>query len=163
MRQVKLMAAGCVVALSAVMVAACAPAATPEAGPAPGAHPVWASVPPAPADPVLTGQACAAAAISAASSSQLFRDKMAAIETAAAQDDAAAMVAAADDIQLTFVELAHGLAALSKRPLSPAVRAALTKASAALTEISSNTYVGTTADISQRLAEVSATLVAACG
>ena len=72
-------------------------------------------------DPLLTRQACTAAAISAGDSTRLFHNQMAVIEQAAADDDTAALIAAANLIQRSFVQLAKGLAVLSTKPLSPGV------------------------------------------
>jgi len=113
-------------------------------------------------DPMLTEQACAAAALSAGNSTMVFHDEMAVIEKAAAQDDTGTMVAAADQIQRAFVQLAKGLETMSKRPLDAPVRAAFKAASTSLSEISSTTYTGSTADINKRLSDVSASLALVC-
>jgi hypothetical protein len=113
-------------------------------------------------DPLLTRQACTAAALSAFDSTRLFHSQMAVIERAAADDDTATLIAAANLIQRSFVQLAHGLALLSHRPLSPEVAQALREASQTVTEISSNTYAGSTADISSRLADVTTSVLTAC-
>jgi hypothetical protein len=113
-------------------------------------------------DPLLTQQACTAAALSAFDSTRLFHNQMAVIEQAAADDDTAKLIAAANLIQRSFVQLAHGLALLSHRPLSPEVAQALLTASQTVTEISSNTYAGSTADISSKLADVTAAVLTAC-
>jgi hypothetical protein len=169
MRQVKLPMAAGVVVLAAVVVTACTgtpsrsglsntvedrPSAS-VSGPVvlPGARAF---------DPLLTQQACTAAALSAFDSTRLFHSQMAVIERAAADDDTATLIAAANLIQRSFVQLAHGLAQLSHRQLSPEVAQALQEASQTVTEISSNTYAGTTADISSKLADVTTSVLTAC-
>jgi hypothetical protein len=163
MRQLRLFAASGTVALTAVLVAACSPGpARPMVMMVPTPRPVVVTPTPT-VDPMLTQQACAAAALSAADSTQVFHTQMARIEKAAALDDTGTMVTAADTIQRAFVELAKGLESMSKRPLSPPVRAVFSAASKSLSEISSTTYAGSTADINARLSDVSASLTQVCG
>ena len=162
------MAAGAVV-LAAAVATGCtgAPAHTSLAGPVDvpqssadvpaTAAPIAGAV-----DPTLTWQACTAAALSAADSTRLFHSQMAVIERAAADDDTAALIAAANLIQRSFVQLAHGLAVLSTKPLSPEVAQALKAAAQSMTEISSNTYAGSTADISSRLSDLTNSVLTAC-
>jgi len=114
-------------------------------------------------DPTLTREACIAAAISAADSTRLFHNQMAVIERAAADDDTAALIAAATRIQRSFVQLAQGLSTLSTKPLSPEVAQALRDASRSMTEISSSTYAGSTADINSRLTDLTTSVLTACG
>jgi hypothetical protein len=114
-------------------------------------------------DPMLTRQACTAAAISAADSTRLFHNQMAVIERAAADDDTAALIAAANRIQRSFVQLAHGLSMLSTKPLSPEVAQAMRDAARSMTEISSSTYAGSTADINTRLTDLTTSVLTACG
>jgi hypothetical protein len=113
-------------------------------------------------DPMLTRQACTAAAISAVDSTRLFHNQMAVIEQAAADDDTAALIAAANLIQRSFVQLAKGLAVLSTKPLSPEVALAFREAARSMTEISSNTYAGSTADINTRLTALTTSVLTAC-
>ena len=113
-------------------------------------------------DPLLTRQACTAAAISAVDSTRLFHNQMAVIEQAAADDDTAALIAAANLIQRGFVQLAKGLAVLSTKPLSPGVVEAFRAAARSMTEISSNTYAGSTADINTRLTDLTTSVLTAC-
>jgi hypothetical protein len=128
-----------------------ASASAPVVVPSPGAF-----------DPLLTQQACTAAALSTFDSTRLFHSQMAVIERAAADDDTATLIAAANLIQRSFVQLAHGLALLSHRSLSPEVAQALQEASQTVTEISSNTYAGSTADVSTKLADVTTSVLTAC-
>jgi hypothetical protein len=123
---------------------------------------VPAAVPVGAVDPLLTRQACTAAALSAADSTRLFHSQMDVIERAAADDDTATLIAAANLIQRSFVQLAHGLAVLSNKPLSPEVALALKQAAQSMTEISSNTYAGSTADISTRLTDLTNSVLTAC-
>jgi hypothetical protein len=162
MRQLRFMAAAGTVLLAGAVATACAGA--------PAQSTVVMALTPAPmvaqpapvVDPMLTEQACAAAALSAGNSTMVFHDEMAVIEKAAAQDDTGTMVAAADQIQRAFVQLAKGLETMSKRPLDAPVRAAFKAASTSLSEISSTTYTGSTADINKRLSDVSASLALVC-
>jgi hypothetical protein len=168
-RGVKLPMAAGVIVLAAIVATGCteAPsrarmaAAVPERPAASVSAPV---VLPSPAafDPLLTQEACTAAALSAFDSTRLFQSQMAVIERAAADDDTATLIAAANLIQLSLVQLAHGLALLSHRPLSPEVAQTLREASQTVTEISSNTYAGSTADISTKLADVTTSVLTAC-
>ena len=128
-----------------------APAATPTPTPAPTAAPVD-----------LTLQACTAAAISAVDSTRLFHNQMAVIEQAAADDDTAALIAAANRIQRSFVQLAQGLSTLSTKPLRPDVAETLREAARSMTEISSSTYAGSTADINSRLTDLTTSVLTAC-
>jgi hypothetical protein len=58
--------------------------------------------------------------------------------------------------------LAAGLRTLSRKSVSPQVKLALAEASAALTEIASLTYAGTTADIRRELADLAASFAKVC-
>jgi len=162
MRQLRFLAAAGTVLLAGAVVTACA-GAPPQSTVVMALTPAPMVAQPAPeVDPMLTQQACAAAALSAGNSTLVFHDEMAVIEKAAAEDDTGAMVAAADQIQRAFVQLAKGLETMSKRPLDGPVRAAFSAASKSLSEISSATYTGSTADINKRLSEVSASLALVC-
>src|SRR5215475_3979122 len=119
-------------------------------------------LPPSAAEPTLTQEACTAAALSAADSTRLFNNQMAVIEQAAADDDTGALIAAANRIQRSFVQLAQGLSTLSTKPVNPEVAQTLREAAATVTEISSNTYGGSTADISARLADLTSAVLTAC-
>jgi hypothetical protein len=125
--------------------------------------PITPAPSPGAVDPMLTRQACTAAAISAADSTRLFHNQMAVIEQAAADDDTAALIAAANRIQRSFVQLAQGLSTLSTKALSPEVAQALRDAARSMTEISSSTYGGSTADINTRLTELTTSVLTACG
>jgi hypothetical protein len=174
MRRLKLpMAAGAVV-LAAAVASGCTTAATTtttttahsELAAAANERPspdATADVPAASGvDPMLTRQACTAAAISAVDSTRLFHNQMAVIEQAAADDDTAALIAAANLIQRSFVQLAKGLAVLSTKPLTPEVAQAFREAARSMTEISSNTYAGSTADINTRLTDLTTSVLTAC-
>ena len=159
MRRLKLpLAMGAVVVAAAVGTACTNPPTTATLASAPSASPdsLFAY------DPWLTQQACTAAALTTADSARLFRNQMALIEKAAAEDNPSALVAAASVVQRSFVDLAEGLAFLARKPVSPQVAAALSDVSASFAEISSNTYVGSTSDISTRLSQLTAAVVRAC-
>lgn len=121
-----------------------------------------ASASPAVVDPNLTLQVCTAATVATADGMKVFNDQWARLERAAAKGDPAAMARAAELIQRTFVQLAAGLATLSRKSVSPQVKLALAEASAVLTEIASQTYAGTTADIRRELADLAATFAKVC-
>jgi hypothetical protein len=121
-----------------------------------------ASPTPSAGDPNLTLQVCTAATLAAADGAKLFNEQWARLEKAAAKDDPAAMVRAAELIQRTFVELAAGLGTLSRKSVSPQVKLALAEGSAVLTEIASQKYSGTTADINRELADLAAGFAKAC-
>lgn len=150
------------VALVVVIVAACASG---DGGQRPAAlmfPSVAPSSSPSPGDPILTQQVCAAAAILTGDGARLYNDELAVLEKAAAQGDQATLVEAAEKIQKKFVQLADGLGALSKRSISPKLKTTLIEASAALTEIASQTYAGTTSDIKDRLTSLGASFVPVC-
>jgi hypothetical protein len=152
-----------VIALVVVVMAACASS---DGGQRPAAlmfPSVAPSSSPSPGDPILTQQVCAAAAILTGDGARLYNDELAVLEKAAAQGDQATLVEAAEKIQKKFVQLADGLSELSKRSISPKLKAALLEASAALTEIASQTYAGTTSDIKDRLASLGTSFVPVCG
>jgi hypothetical protein len=166
MRRLTLPTAASVVVLAAAVATACtAPPArtslTVHATERPRFD-ISVDLPPNAVDPMLTRQACTAAALSAVDSTRLFHNQMAVIERAAADDDTGTLIAAANRIQRSFVQLAQGLSTLSTKPLSPSVAEALREAAATVTEISSNTYGGSTADISARLADLTSSVLTAC-
>jgi hypothetical protein len=115
-----------------------------------------------PGDPILTKQVCAAAALLTGDSANLYTDKLTALEQAAAAGDKTTMVAAAEAIQDRFVQLAAGLGALSHRSVSPKVKAVLIEASAAISEIASQTYAGTTTDIKNKLTDLGNSFARVC-
>jgi hypothetical protein len=164
MRRLKLpMAAGMVVVLAAAVATGCAatPLRTADLARAANERPAL-DAPDGTTDPTLTQQACTAAALSTVDSTRLFNNQMAVIERAAADDDTRRMIAAANRIQLSFVQLAQGLAVLSAKPVNPEVAQTLRAGSQAMSEISSNTYAGSTADINTRLTELTASVLTAC-
>lgn len=121
------------------------------------------TLPPAPGDPGVTRQTCTAAIKVATAGTKVFNDQLAALEKAAAKGDQTAMVAAAEAINKEFLAMASALGALSQKTVSPSVKAALTDASAALSDIASETYTGTMADIKKKLTELGASFTKACG
>jgi hypothetical protein len=162
MRRVLAVAIAIMVAFAALAACSRGPhTVAPMTLPAPSVISV-ASPTPSAADPNLTLQVCTAATLAAADGTKLFNDQWARLEKAAAKGDQAAMVRAAELIQRTFVELAAGLGAMSRRSVSPQVKLALAEGSAVLTEISSQKYAGTTADISRELADIAAGFAKAC-
>jgi len=167
MRRLKLPMAAGVVVLAAAIASGCTTTTTVHSElaaanerPGPDA-PITVTPSPVPVD--LTRQACTAAAVSAADSTRLFHNQMAVIEQAAADDDTAALIAAANRIQRSFVQLAQGLSTLSTKAQSPEVALALRDAARSMTEISSSTYGGSTADINTRLTDMTTSVLTACG
>ncbi|MDT5025262.1 MAG: hypothetical protein QOE61_1688 [Micromonosporaceae bacterium] len=121
-----------------------------------------ATPPPTPGDAAVTRQVCLDAAAGAADVTKVFTDQIAALEAAAAKGDQAAMVAAAELIQKKFLALSATLTTLSQKRVDPGVKAALTDAAAALKEISSSSYPGTTQDTQKRLGDLAATFAKVC-
>jgi hypothetical protein len=161
MRRVLTMAVATTIAFAALGACSGGPrAGAPMALPTPSV--ASASPMPSASDPNLTLLVCTAATLAAADGAKLFNDQWARLEKAAAKGDPAAMVRAAELIQRTFVELAEGLGTLSRKSVSPQVRLALAEGAAILTEIASQTYSGTTADISRELADLAAGFARAC-
>jgi hypothetical protein len=168
MRRLKLPMAAGVVVLAAAVASGCTTTSTVHSELAAAANerpgpdaPITVTPSPVPVD--LTRQACTAAAVSAADSTRLFHNQMAVIEQAAADDDTAALIAAANRIQRSFVQLAQGLSTLSTKAQSPEVALALRDAARSMTEISSSTYGGSTADINTRLTDMTTSVLTACG
>jgi hypothetical protein len=72
------------------------------------------------------------------------------------------MVAAAELIQKKFLALSATLTTLSQKPVDSGVKVALTDAAAALKEISSSSYPGTTQDTQTRLGDLAAAFAKVC-
>jgi hypothetical protein len=115
-----------------------------------------------PGDAAVTSQVCADATAASADVAKVFSDQIAALEAAAAKGDQTAMVAAATLIQHKFLDLAASLTKLSQKPVDSNVKAALTGAAAALKEVSSESYPGTTQETQKRLGDLVATFANAC-
>ncbi len=124
------------------------------------------SVPPtapaSPDDPAVTRRTCTAAIGLARDGMKVFNEQLAVLEKAASRGDQTAMVAAAEAINKKFNDMAASLGTLAQESVSPPVKIALTGASAALSDVASETYAGTMVDITKKLAEVAATVTKAC-
>lgn len=116
-----------------------------------------------PGDAAVTHQVCVDASAAATEVTTYFSDQIAALEAAAAKGDQTAMVAAATAIQQKFLSLATALGTLAQKPVDSDVKSALADAAAALKEISSEAYTGTTQDTQKRLVDLAATFAKACG
>jgi hypothetical protein len=118
---------------------------------------------PSPGDVAATKQVCAYAAAAATDLTKFFNDEIAAIEAAAAKGDQPGMVGAAKIIQDKFVTLSSSLTSLSRRPVDSDVKVALTNAAAALKEITSESYRGSTQDTQTKLSNLAIVFAKACG
>ncbi len=155
-------------AVAATVVIAIAACTDDPAQPGPSAQPSTSASagltapPPSPGDPAVTKQVCTDAVKVATDGTKIFNDQLVALEKAAAKGDQTAMVAAAEAIHKKFTEMAAALGTLSQKSVSPSVKAALTDASAALTEIASETYAGTMADTKKKLTDLALSFTKAC-
>jgi hypothetical protein len=129
------------------------PSETPSATPSPT---------PPPADPAVVLEVCTLASTATAGGTHIFNDQIAALEQAAARNDQVAMVAAAEAINKEFVGLAATLSQLAQRPISPELKTVLTDVAAALTQMSSLAYTGTTVDIRKKLLDFAAAFTRTC-
>lgn len=161
-----------VLALAVFALAACSDAA-PQTAPTPaasGASPgVSASASGGPGSPALTSDAavtakvCTDAGKAMTDASAFFTTQMSALEKAAAKGDQDAIVAAATAIQDRLMALTNIVAAYSAKAVTPELRKVLVDATTALTEISSEGYTGTQADIKKQLTTLTAAFAKACG
>ena len=117
---------------------------------------------PAPPDPAVTRQVCADAVRAAGEVVKLFNDQLAVLERAAARGDEATMVAAAEKIMDELTEMATTLRVYAQRSVTPPVRAALSKAAATLSEMASESYPGSPADIKKALTGLGSAFTSAC-
>jgi hypothetical protein len=123
------------------------------------------SVPPtrSPVDPRLTRQICAAAVRGTGEVLKVFNEQLATLERAAARGDQSTMVEAAEVIIEQVVDMATALRVFAQKAVSPRVRAALSRASAKLAEIATESYAGSPTDIRTTLAGLGTSLTKACG
>lgn len=117
---------------------------------------------PRPGDPAVTRRVCAAAVQAATNGLRIFDEQMAVLERAAARDDEAAVINAATVITKSLRNLAVSFHALSRRSSRVRVQAALRQAATELAIMSSESYVGTSADQRRELAELAGTLEKVC-
>jgi hypothetical protein len=132
---------------------AVSPSGTPSATPSPT---------PPPVDPAVVLEACSLASAATSGATKVFNDQIAALEQAAARNDQVAMVTAAEAINKEFVGLAATLSQLAQRPVSPELKTVLTDVAAALTQMSSLAYTGTTVDIRKKLLDFAAAFNRTC-
>lgn len=153
-------------AAAATVVFAIAECTDDPAQPGPGTQPSTsasaAPTTPSPGNLVVTKRVCTDAVKVATDGTKVFNDQLVALEKAAAKGDQTAMVAAAEAIHKEFTEMTAALGTLSQKSVSPSVKAALSDASAALTEIASETYAGTMADTKKKLTDLAASFTKAC-
>ena len=162
-RALAAIAATVVVAAAATAVAACA--TEPGLASSKRTGTVRLSVPPtrAPADPRLTRQICGAAVEAAGDVLEVFNEQLAALERAAARGDQNTMVEAAEVIIDQVTDMSTALRAFAQKAVTPRVRAALSRASAMLAEIASESYAGSPSDIRRTLTGLGTSLTKACG
>jgi hypothetical protein len=148
-------------AVAAATVAGCAPG--PTFGPA--GHSAQLSAVPTPqaADPRLTRQICAAAVKATGTTLEVFNEQLASLERAAARGDQASLVEAAEVIVDQVREMSRVLRSFAQKAVTPRVRAALRRAAATLTEITSESYSGSPSDIRRTLSGLGPALAKACG
>jgi hypothetical protein len=116
-----------------------------------------------PADPRLTRQICAAAVRGTGEVLKMFNEQLATLERAAARGDQSTMVEAAEVIIEQVVEMATALRVFAQKAVTPRVRAALSRASAKLAEIATESYAGSPTDIRTTLTGLGTALTKACG
>jgi hypothetical protein len=116
-----------------------------------------------PADPRLTRQVCAAAVRATREVLKVFNEQLATLERAAARGDQNTMVEAAEVIIEQVVEMATAMRVFAQKAVTPRVRTALSRASAKLAEIASESYAGSPTDIRTTLAGLGTSLTKACG
>lgn len=113
-------------------------------------------------DPKVTAQVCEQASKAVVEAGTFFAAQMAALEKAAARGDQDAVVAAATAIQTKITTLGAAVATFAAQAVSPELRAVLVSTAKSLTDIASETYAGTQADIQKKLTELSGTFSKTC-
>jgi hypothetical protein len=115
-----------------------------------------------PVDPAVVAEVCGLALAATETTITVFTEQTAIAELAVAQGDNAAMVAAAKEIDAQFASLAETFTKLAQRPVDPQLRERLTRTADALTEMSSEYYLGSTVDTRVKLAEFQTGLAETC-
>jgi hypothetical protein len=115
-----------------------------------------------PVDPAVVTEVCGLALAATDTTITVFNEQTAIAELAVAQGDNAAMVNAAKKIDEQFVSLAETFTKLSQRPIDAQLRDRLVRTAEALTEMSSEYYLGSTVDTRVKLAEFQAGLAETC-
>jgi len=115
-----------------------------------------------PVDPAVVTEVCGLALAATETTITVFTEQTAIAELAVAQGDNAAMVAAAKQIDDQFASLAETFTRLAERPIDPPLRERLERTAEALTEMSSEYYLGSTVDTRVKLAEFQAGLAETC-
>lgn len=166
-RWVGVAAVGLVAVLAAVgcgpaaPVAVVSPTSEPAVSPSDSPSPTPSPTPP-PVDPAVVLEACSLATTATAAATRSFNDQIAALEQAAARNDQTTMITAAEAINKQFVDLGTQLGQLAQRPVSPELKTVLTDVAAALAQMSSLAYTGTTVDIRKKLLDFAAAFGRAC-
>ncbi|MBX6749101.1 MAG: hypothetical protein IRY85_05420 [Micromonosporaceae bacterium] len=115
-----------------------------------------------PVDPAVVVEVCGLALAATETTITVFTEQTAIAELAVAQGDNAAMVAAAKQIDQQFASLAETFTKLSQRPIDASLRERLVRTAEALTDMSSEYYLGSTVDTRVKLAEFQAGLAEIC-
>jgi hypothetical protein len=149
------------VACGPVPVSVVTPTTDPGLSPSETPSPTPSPTPP-PVDPAAVLEACSLASTATSGATKSFNDQIAALEQAAARNDQTTMITAAEAINKQFVDLGTTLTQLAQRPVSPELKTVLTDVAAALTQMSSLAYTGTTVDIRKKLLDFAAAFTRTC-